>query len=37
RTTALAVHALVFPTHIASLPVGINLQCHCARHREATI
>ncbi len=37
RTTALAVHALVFPTHIASLPVGINLQCHCARHREATL
>ena len=37
RTTALAVHALVFPTHIASLPVGINLQCHCARYREATL
>ncbi len=36
-TTALAVHAEVRPTHIASLPVAINLQCHCARHREAEL
>ncbi len=35
--TALAVHAEVYPTHIASLPVAINLQCHCARHREAVL
>jgi fumarate hydratase subunit alpha len=35
--TALAVHAEVFPTHIASLPVAVNLQCHSARHRQATI
>ncbi len=33
-TTALAVHAEVMPTHIASLPVAVNLQCHSARHKE---
>jgi len=36
-TTALAVHAEARPTHIASLPVAINLQCHCARHKEARL
>jgi fumarate hydratase subunit alpha len=35
--TALAVHAEVAPTHIASLPVAINLQCHSARHREVVL
>jgi len=35
--TALAVHAEVAPTHIASLPVAINLQCHSARHCEAIL
>ena len=34
RTTALAVNAEVMPTHIASLPITINLQCHSARHKE---
>ena len=37
RTTALAVHAETMPTHIASLPVAVNLQCHSARHKEATL
>jgi len=37
RITALAVHAEVFPTHIASLPVAVNLQCHAARHKEAVL
>jgi fumarate hydratase subunit alpha len=37
RTTALAVHVEVMPTHIASLPVAINLQCHSARHKEITL
>ena len=37
RTTALAVHAAVRPTHIASLPVAVNLQCHSARHKEAVL
>lgn len=36
-TTALAVHAEARPTHIASLPVAINLQCHCSRHKEARL
>lgn len=36
-TTALAVHAEVKPTHIASLPVAVNLQCHSARHQEAVL
>lgn len=37
RITALAVHAEVFPCHIASLPVVVNLQCHSARHGTANI
>ncbi|MDP2719076.1 MAG: fumarate hydratase [Dehalococcoidia bacterium] len=37
RTTALAVHAEVFPCHIASLPVAVALQCHSARHKNATL
>ncbi len=37
RITALAVHIEVFPAHIGSLPVAANLQCHCARHREAVL
>lgn len=37
RTTALAIHAEVMPTHIASLPVAVNLQCHSARHKEAVL
>jgi fumarate hydratase subunit alpha len=35
--TALAVHATVMPSHIASLPVAVNLQCHSARHREVVL
>jgi len=37
RVTALAVHAEVLPAHIASLPVALNFQCWCARHKEAII
>ena len=37
RTTALAVHAEIMPTHTASLPVAVNLQCHSARHKEAIL
>ena len=37
RTSALAVHAEVTPTHLASLPVAVNLQCHSARHKEAVL
>lgn len=35
--TALAVHLEVFPTHIASLPVAVNIQCHAARHKEVVL
>lgn len=35
--TALAVHVEVYPCHIASLPVAVNLQCHSARYREAIL
>ncbi|MCX6011205.1 MAG: fumarate hydratase [Chloroflexi bacterium] len=35
--TALAVHALVMPAHIGSLPVAVNLQCHSARHKEVML
>ncbi len=31
--TALAVHIATFPTHIAGLPVGVNISCHAARHK----
>jgi len=34
RITALAVHIEIHPTHIASLPVAVNLNCHVARHKE---
>lgn len=32
RTTALAVNILTYPTHIAGLPVGVNICCHVNRH-----
>ena len=37
RTTALAVNVEVLPSHIASMPVAVNLNCHSARHKEAII
>ncbi|WP_334111091.1 fumarate hydratase [Thermodesulfitimonas autotrophica] len=37
RVTALAVHVEVYPCHIASLPVAVNLNCHVARHRSAEL
>jgi len=36
-TTALAVHIEVFPCHIASLPLAINIQCHAHRHKEIVL
>lgn len=32
RSTAMAVHIEALPTHIAGLPVAVNIQCHAARH-----
>jgi fumarate hydratase subunit alpha len=37
RTTALAIHVETHPCHIASLPVAVNIQCHSARHKQATL
>ena len=37
KITALAVHAEVFPCHIASLPVAVCLMCWCDRKGEATL
>lgn len=36
-TTALGVNIEVFPTHIAGLPVVVNINCHAARHIVETI
>jgi fumarate hydratase subunit alpha len=37
RVTALAVNVEVFPAHLASLPVAVNINCHSSRHKEAII
>lgn len=33
-TTALAVNIEWYPTHIAGLPVAVNINCHATRHAE---
>ena len=37
RHTALAVKILTYPTHIAGLPVAVNIGCHVSRHKEAVL
>ncbi len=37
KTTALAVHCELAPTHIAGLPVAVNIQCHCVRCEEEVL
>jgi fumarate hydratase subunit alpha len=37
KTTALAVHIDTYPTHLAGLPVAVNIQCHSARHAQAIL
>lgn len=37
NTTALAVNIETFPTHIAGLPVAVNVGCHVTRHAETEI
>lgn len=37
RTTALAVNINTFPTHIAGLPVAVNIGCHVTRHKSAEL
>jgi len=36
-TSALAVHAAAEPTHIAGLPVAVNIQCHACRHASQEV
>lgn len=37
RTTALDVKIEIYPSHIASLPVAVNINCHASRHKEAVL
>ena len=37
KTTALAVAVEHYPTHIAGLPVAVNINCHVARHKTEVI
>ncbi|MBE6990091.1 MAG: fumarate hydratase [Ruminococcaceae bacterium] len=37
KTTALAVHIETFPTHIAGLPVAVNICCHAYRHSRVVL
>ena len=37
RTTALCVNIEKFPTHIAGLPVAVNINCHVTRHKTEVI
>lgn len=36
-TTALSVNIETFPTHIAGLPVVVNINCHASRHKKVII
>lgn len=36
-TTALAVNIESFPTHIAGLPVAVNINCHVTRHKTEVL
>jgi fumarate hydratase subunit alpha len=37
RATCMAVNILTYPTHIAGLPVAVNLNCHALRSAAAII
>ncbi|MBQ7114338.1 MAG: fumarate hydratase [Clostridia bacterium] len=37
RTTALAVNIEAAPTHIAGLPVAVNINCHVTRHKSEVL
>ena len=37
KTTALAVNIESFPTHIAGLPVAVNINCHVTRHKTEVL
>ncbi|HEY4544362.1 MAG TPA: fumarate hydratase [Tissierellaceae bacterium] len=37
KTTALKVQIETYPTHIAGLPVAVNIQCHATRHKQVIL
>lgn len=37
KLTALDVHIETYPTHIAGLPVAVNLSCHATRHKSTVL
>ena len=37
KTTALGVSCEIAPTHIAGLPVAVNIQCHCVRYEKTVL
>ncbi len=37
KTTALAVNIETLPTHIAGLPVAVNINCHVTRHKTEVL
>ena len=37
RVTCLAVNIETFPTHIASIPLAVNIQCNAHRHKETIL
>ena len=37
KVTALSVACEIAPTHIAGLPVAVNIQCHCVRCEKETL
>lgn len=37
KSTALAVNIETYPTHIAGLPVAVNINCHVTRHAEVEL
>ena len=37
KTTALSVRILTYPTHIAGLPVAVNVGCHVTRHARIVL
>lgn len=37
RTTAIGINIETYPTHIAGLPVAVNISCHATRHKEIII
>lgn len=37
KTTALGLNIETYPTHIAGLPVAVNINCHATRHKDKVL